>query len=65
MSMASPSVLRTSGMSFSVRPGIESALRLMRPPTRNLTARAPDSLTSPCSRSTSCSGVVSRLPLAT
>ena len=52
-------------LSFSVRPGIASALRLMRPPTRNLSAFAPDCSNSFASCSTSCSGVVSRRPLAT
>src|SRR5438445_85623 len=52
MSMAEPSVLRASGMSVSVRPGLASALRLMRPPRRNFTARAPDSASSFCRYST-------------
>ena len=46
--MASPKVLRTSGINFSVRPGMASAFWLIRPPTRNFSALAPESATSFC-----------------
>src|SRR5437016_1426558 len=40
--MSSPNAFRTSGINASVRPGSESRLRFMRPPRRNLRARAPE-----------------------
>ena len=46
MTILSPKTFRTSGINLSVRPGIASRLRLMRPPTRNLSAFAPVGSTS-------------------
>ena len=55
---------RTSEMSRSVRPGRESAFRLIRPPRRNFSALAPLSATIRLRYSSSASGVLPRLPLA-